>query len=212
MRALTNVEFNELSQLQNTLIIDTRNGIDFMDQFITNSIYLSIDLFESFFENLFFENKKILFIMDKNNFKQHADIIQKLGITDILGYFCPDIHFWDNNRKNINLIISIEADELAWDLPNDTNILLIDCRTKEKYEKEHIIDSINMPIEDFLDFAILSNLEENKNIYVYSESGISSITACSILKYHGFHNIRHIYEGFNAIKKLEHLFLFNTKK
>ena len=212
MRALTIAEFNELSPLQNILIIDTRNGNEFMEQFITNSIYLPIHLFTLFAENLFFKNKKILLIIDNPNYEQIIQHITKLGITDIVGYFNPTINYWDAHKKNINLIINIEADELAWDIPNDKNIILIDCRTKEKYLKEHLVDSINMPIEDFLDLAILSNLEENKNLYVYSETGSSSITACSILKFHGFHNIRHIEAGFNAIKKMEHAFLFNKKK
>ena len=62
---------------------------------------------------------------------------------------------------------------------------IIDIRSIEKYNNNHIPNSINIPLD-----KLLSNfnkyLDKNKKYYIYCQRGIQSKKICQILKNSGF--------------------------
>jgi len=66
---------------------------------------------------------------------------------------------------------------------NDDNAVIIDTRTSQECEAGIIENALMMNIMDFNDFQRkASQLDSNKNYYVYCRSGVRSITACNALE------------------------------
>lgn len=90
------------------------------------------------------------------------------------------------------MIESISISELK----NLNNINIIDIRSIEKYNNNHIMNAINIPLEKLL--ANFSKyLEKNKKYYIYCQMGIQSRKICQILKNNGY-NVVNIIGGYEA--------------
>ncbi|WP_298488519.1 HesA/MoeB/ThiF family protein [uncultured Maribacter sp.] len=76
------------------------------------------------------------------------------------------------------ILESIEAIGLQ-DLLADKNIQLIDVRTENEYEDEHLIGAINIPLDEIDDQ--LEELDTNSPIYFICQSGIRSKKALQIV-------------------------------
>lgn len=73
------------------------------------------------------------------------------------------------------------------DLKN-INKNIIDLRTNEKYNNNHIPNSINIPIEKLLENP-QKYLNKTETYYLYCQKGISSYNACKILTRLGYKTI-----------------------
>ena len=73
----------------------------------------------------------------------------------------------------------------TFDLEYLKNPNIIDIRSIEKYNNNHIPNSINIPLE-----KLLSNfdkyLDKNKKYYIYCQKGNQSKKVCQILKNSGY--------------------------
>jgi len=98
------------------------------------------------------------------------------------------------------MIIDVEADELAMDIPFDNNLVVVDVRKENEFAEGHVKDAINLPLNEMTDVAQIARFEENQNIYIHSENGYRSLIAASILKKQGYQNLRNILGGWAKIK------------
>ena len=71
------------------------------------------------------------------------------------------------------------------DLMNCHGINLIDLRSEQKFNNNHIPDSINSPYE-----KLISNpskyLDKNQKYFLYCQKGITSVKVCKILAMQGY--------------------------
>ena len=82
------------------------------------------------------------------------------------------------------------------DLKKLDNINLIDIRNVEKYNDNHIMNAINIPMEELL---IRPNkyLTNNKKYYIYCQKGMRSKKICQILSNNGY-NVVNVIGGYEA--------------
>ena len=99
------------------------------------------------------------------------------------------------------MIIDVEADELAMDIPHDDNLIVVDVRKETEYADGHVKDAVNLPLNEMTDPALITNIEERDNLYVYCAGGYRSVIASSLLKRQGFHNLRNVSGGWAKIKE-----------
>lgn len=59
---------------------------------------------------------------------------------------------------------------------DNNNYIIVDVRSHEEYDSEHIVDAINVPLNE-----INNNLDKNKTILVYCKSGVRSKQAYDLL-------------------------------
>lgn len=85
-----------------------------------------------------------------------------------------------------------EATEM---LKNHSNVILLDIRSHQEYEEEHLNGAINIPIYDLYRNApkILQNKETI--IIAYCTVGVRSKNAIDILRKMGYKNLYHLDGG-----------------
>lgn len=78
------------------------------------------------------------------------------------------------------------SSEEAFKMMNDDTIIL-DVRTNEEYNNGHIKNALNIPLDDIINEKI--NIDKNKTILVYCQSGNRSQKASSKLVSLGYEKI-----------------------
>ncbi|MDP1744520.1 MAG: FAD-dependent oxidoreductase [Bacteroidota bacterium] len=74
------------------------------------------------------------------------------------------------------------------------NDILLDIRSKEEFENGFIPNAINIPIDELRDR--MSELDLNKNIYVYCLGGVRGYLAQQILKQNGYKKVLNLSGGY----------------
>ena len=69
-------------------------------------------------------------------------------------------------------------------LHSGTDIFLLDVRTRAEYDRGHINDFVNIPVDELRDH--LGELDRTKPVYAICQSGLRSYIACRILEGNGF--------------------------
>ena len=203
--SITSKEFKEKIK-ENCIILDTRNSIEFTEGFIPGSFSIGLDgRFEEWVGNILPIDQSVLLVTEPGKEEESITRLARVGIDKVKGYLKGGFEEWKSSGEAIDLIIDIEADELAMDLPFDDNLMVVDVRTHNEYADGHVKDSTNIPLKDLADLAQIASLEEDQNIYVHSGDGYSSVIAASLLKRQGYHNLRNILGGWNKIKEEERI-------
>lgn len=80
---------------------------------------------------------------------------------------------------------TIDQEEAYKAMSLDDSIVVIDVRTEEEYNEEHIVDAINIPLDNIESI----DLDKNTTIYVYCQSGNRSKEATQKLNELGYSNV-----------------------
>jgi len=203
-KALTplSVEDLKLKMAEDVLLLDTRDASEFPNGFIPDSLYIGLDgRFAEWAGSLLPFDKPIVLVTDAGKEEETIVRLARVGIDKVEGYLKGGFEAWKNAAEKIDLIIGIEADELAMDIPFDENLIIADVRKENEFAEGHVKNAINIPLIDMTDPAQIAQLEENQNIYVHCGSGYRSLIAASILKKQGYHNLRNIIGGWENIKQ-----------
>ncbi len=74
------------------------------------------------------------------------------------------------------------------------NDILLDVRTEKEFNNGFIPNAINIPIDSIRER--MSELDKNKNIYIYCQAGLRGYLAQRILKQHGFDKLQNLSGGY----------------
>ncbi len=194
--------FKEKSK-DNCIILDTRDSSVFSTGFVPESISIGLDgRFAEWAGSLLPFDQPIILITEKGKEKESIIRLARVGFEKIEGYLSEGFEGWNNAGEKIDLIIDIEADELAMDISFDPNMVIVDVRKETEYADGHIKEAINIPLSDLTDPGSMTNLDDNHNIYIHCAGGYRSVIASSLIKRQGIHNIRNVVGGFTKIKEL----------
>lgn len=193
-------EVGEL-RVGNTVIIDTRSREEFKEGFVPGSLYIGLDgNFEDCIFNLVQVNTPILLIVPSGKSIEIETQLRSLGYAAIFGFYEGQVSDLEEFFNETDMIIDVEADELALDIPYDQNLTVLDVRKPALFAEGHVKDAINMPLAEMTDMAVVAQVEETQNVYVHSQTGYQSVIAISILKRQGYHNVRNVTGGWQAIQ------------
>jgi glyoxylase-like metal-dependent hydrolase (beta-lactamase superfamily II)/rhodanese-related sulfurtransferase len=199
-RALSVVEFEVAANETSALIIDTRKAQDFKKGFIPNSINISIDgSFATWVGTLVPSVKQeLLIVADLGREEEVITRLARVGYDQSLGFLKGGFDAWFDAKKEIDTIKSISAEELV--IIKEKGLThILDVRKISEYNSEHIINSINAPLDTINDSMTLLNKEET--YYVHCASGYRSMVFISILQARGYRNLIDVAGGFNALKE-----------
>ncbi len=134
--------------------------------------------------------------------KEEESLIRltRVGFERTIGYLEGGFEAWRKAGGPIDLVINIEPDELAMDIPFDDHLVVVDVRKPAEFEEGHVEDAVNLPLDKMRDPVSMANLEETDNLYVHCGGGYRSVIAASLMKRQGFHNVRNVLGGMEKIK------------
>jgi hydroxyacylglutathione hydrolase len=202
LKALTVDEFKLWIENEDVILLDTRNSSEFPDGFVPGSISIGLDgRFAEWAGSLLPFDKPIVLVTEIGKEKESAIRLARVGFDKMQGYLDGGFEAWKKSGNAVDMIINVEADELAMDLPFDKNILVVDVRRETEFADGHVRDAVNIPVNDLIDPGSMANIEDNQNVYVHCAGGYRSVIASSLLKRQGIHNLRNVVGGWNSIKE-----------
>jgi hydroxyacylglutathione hydrolase len=189
-----------------TIVVDTRAPVVFTKEFVPGSINIGLDgRFAEWAGSLLPFNKPLLLVADEGKEKESIVRLARVGFANFKGVLAGGLEAWKDAGQPIDMVIDVEADELAMDLPFDDNLVVVDVRREAEFGDGHVRGAINIPLNELTDPASMSGIEDQHNVYVHCASGYRSVVAASLLKREGFHNIRNILGGFDKIKEQKNI-------
>ena len=93
------------------------------------------------------------------------------------------------SEENADTYLQITADEAAELMAEETDYILLDVRTEEEFEAEHIPGAICVPNETIGDSAIPELPDKDQTIFIYCRSGNRSKDAAEKLVNLGYTHI-----------------------
>ncbi len=203
LELLSIAAFKEKATHDNVIILDTRHALVFTKGFVPNSIFIGLEgRFAEWAGSILPFNKTIILVTEQGKEEESIIRLSRVGFEKFGGYLQGGFEAWQNAGEKIDMIIDIESDELAMDIPFDNNLVVVDVRKEIEYADGHLKQAINIPLAELTDPASMANLEDNHNIYIHCAGGYRSVIAASLMKQQGIHNIRNILGGWNEIKQL----------
>jgi glyoxylase-like metal-dependent hydrolase (beta-lactamase superfamily II)/rhodanese-related sulfurtransferase len=203
-KGLTPISIKEFKEkaADGGVIVDTRTATEFTEGFIPGSVFIGMEgRFAEWAGSLLSFNEPIILVAAKGKEEEAVVRLARVGFDKVEGFLDGGFEAWKKAGENTDMIIDIEADELAMDIPFDENLLVLDVRRSTEFADGHVKDAVNLPLAEMTDVAQLANLEENQNIYVHCTAGYRSTIAVSLLKRQGYHNLRNVLGGWDKIKE-----------
>jgi glyoxylase-like metal-dependent hydrolase (beta-lactamase superfamily II)/rhodanese-related sulfurtransferase len=187
-----------------TTVLDTRKAATFAKAFIPGSVNIGLEgRFAEWAGVLLSFEKPIVLVAEKGSEKEAVIRLARVGFSRIEGFLQDGFDAWKDAGEKIDMIIEVEPDELAMDIPFDENLVVVDVRRETEFADGHVSGALNIPLDELTDPANFVNFEDNHNIYIHCGTGYRSVIAASLFKKQGIHNIRHVAGGWEKIKEQE---------
>ncbi|MEZ0536855.1 FAD-dependent oxidoreductase [Caldicellulosiruptoraceae bacterium PP1] len=93
--------------------------------------------------------------------------------------------------------INCTQEKLLQRIKNGDKLFILDVRTKEQFDKKHIINAINIPLEEI--YEKLNDIPKDTDIIVYCNTGVSSNIVQNILQNNGFRKVINLSGGISNI-------------
>jgi glyoxylase-like metal-dependent hydrolase (beta-lactamase superfamily II)/rhodanese-related sulfurtransferase len=207
-KGLTPLSLTEFKKLKgdDVIILDTRHASVFTQGFIPGSIFIGLEgRFAEWAGSLLSFDKPMVLITEQGKEEESLIRLSRVGFDKIQGYLKGGFEAWQNAGETVDLIIDIEADELAMDIPHDPNLVVVDVRRETEFADGHVAGAQNLPLNEMNDVLNLSHFEDNQNLYVHCAGGYRSVIAASLLKREGTHNLRNVLGGWGKIKEQKNI-------
>ena len=205
-KGLSPLTVDDLKKLmeEDVLVLDTRHANIFTKGFIPGSIFIGLEgRFAEWAGSLLPFDKPIILITEPGKEEETVVRLSRVGFDHMQGYLKGGFDAWADAGEKVDIIIDIEADELAMDIPHDPNLLVVDVRRETEFADGHIVGAQNLSLNEMTDVLQLAQFEDNQNLYIHCAGGYRSVIAASLLKRQGIHNLRNVLGGWGKIKEQE---------
>ena len=188
------------------LILDTRSKDVFIEGFIPGSVFIGLEgRFAEWAGSLLPFDKPMIIVSEIGKEKEAIVRLSRVGFSNVIGYVDGGFEAWKKSGEEIDLIINVEPDELAMDIPFDEKLVVLDVRKPTEFAEGHVKNAVSIPLEEMTNPAHLADFEEDQNIYVHCQGGYRSVIASSLLKRQGIHNIRNVLGGYKLIAEQKNI-------
>lgn len=204
-QGLTPLSFEAFKRMKNDeelIVLDTRHATLFTQGYIPGSIFIGLEgRFAEWAGSLLSFDKPMMLVTEPGKEEESVIRLTRVGFEKIQGYLAGGFEAWQNAGEPVDMIVDIEADELAMDIPHDPNLVVVDVRRETEFADGHVAGAQNLPLNEMNDVLNLSHFEDNQNLYVHCAGGYRSVIAASLLKREGTHNLRNVLGGWGMIKE-----------
>ncbi|WP_224484389.1 MBL fold metallo-hydrolase [Robertkochia aurantiaca] len=182
------------------LILDTREAGDFAKGFIPNSINIGLDgNFAPWVGEMIPDIKQeILLVTYPGKEEEAITRLSRVGYDHTIGYLKGGFETWINAGKEIDTVNRLDAEKFE-KLYKEEQPLVIDVRKKSEYDSEHILNAVNIPLNEINKH--LAEIPKDEFFVLHCEGGYRSMLAASILKQRGWENFKDVDGGFKEISQ-----------
>ncbi len=187
-------------------ILDTRTSTTFTNGFVPDSISIGLDgRFAEWAGVLLPFDQPLVLVTEAGKEKESAVRLARVGIDNVQGYLEGGYEGWEQAGEKIDMIIDIEPEELAMDIPHDTRLEILDVRKPGEYDNGHVKGATNVPLDTLRDPLNMAMINDENNLYIHCAGGYRSVIAASLLKRQGYHNLRNVLGGYGKIKDVKNM-------
>ena len=192
--------FVALAEQMEALVLDTRDAESYANGHIPGSINIGLNgqfapwvgaLIPDILQN-------ILVVAAEGREEETIKRLARVGYDRVLGYLEGGFASWLAEKRDVDTIKRINADELAAICTANPQATILDVRKKSENYSERLPNAINLPLDDIS--HSFSELPEAETLYIHCAGGYRSMIFASILKSRGVHNLVDVRGGFGAIK------------
>ncbi len=185
-------------------ILDTRHATVFTEGFIPDSISIGLEgRFAEWAGSLLPFDQPLVLVTEAGKEKESAIRLSRVGIDNVQGYLQGGFEAWRDANEKIDMVIDIEPEELAMDIPHDSKLEVIDVRKPSEFDTAHVKGAHNTPLDTLMDPMNVAMIDTENNLYIHCAGGYRSVIAASLLKRQGYHNLRNVLGGFGKIKDVD---------
>jgi hydroxyacylglutathione hydrolase len=155
----------------------------------------------SSFTGWFLEYEKpIYLVLEKNSDLPTAmEYLKRIGYDNVKGYLDGGITEWYSAGNVIDKMETMQSQDLKSILATDGEFYLLDVRTDDEWELNHIPGANHIYVGNLADK--LNSIPKTKNIITYCTIGLRSTVAASYLLKEGFTNTSVLLGGIESWEK-----------
>jgi hydroxyacylglutathione hydrolase len=202
MQTLSIQEYQErLDRGETPILIDLRSPLDFAAGHAPGAISVSQpDRKDPGIAELLPSDGDGLLFGGQREAQTFLDAQEATARDRFVGRLDGNLEAWMQTGRSIDMVVTIAADEMAMDLPHDEKILLLDVRTEAEFDKAHVRHALSVPLVSLTDPGSMAILEDETNIYIYGRDASEAVTAASLIKRQGYHNLRALEDDWETIR------------
>jgi len=179
-------------------VIDSRPSAIFVQGMIPQSVHVPhSDSFLEYLELLIEPEMKLILLAEAGQEVAISRDLMKTGFANVAGVIDGGYEAWIAAGGKKDIIIDITAEEFELDYSFD-EFYLIDLRPEDQYEVDHFEHAENLQLMDIEDS--LPDLSADVMYYLYSNTFEDAAFAAALFKKDGFHKLRVVNEGYEALK------------
>lgn len=189
----------KLVKTEKAIILDTRNGSDFMKAFIPGSVNIGLNgNFSLIAGSILNPLKKLIIICDKGKERESVLNLARIGFENVAGFLDGGFDSWINQNEIIESIGSISAGDFEMRFKFNSCTLL-DVRNEYEWIPAFVAGSKLISLQNVENH--LSEIDRDKQCYIYCNDGYRSMVAASLLKRNGFSKVINIDGGMEMLRK-----------
>lgn len=200
MKALSPIEFEEIADNHDAVILDTRAPEIFYIEHIPQSINIGIGGdFAPWVGTLIADvNQPILVVCEYGKEEETITRLSRVGFDNILGHLQGGLEAWKEAGKETDSVKRISAEQFAQEVKIGED-KVIDVRKESEYSAEHLDEAYSKPLAYINNW--INEIDPKEHFYLHCAGGYRSMIAASILQARGYRNFTEIEGGFGAIAK-----------
>ena len=159
-KGVTPLSINAFKKLiaEDVLILDTRHADKFTEGFIPGSIFIGLEgRFAEWAGALLPFDKPMILVTEPGMEEETVIRLSRVGFDKMLGFLQGSFEAWSSAGEKVDMIINIEADELAMDIPHDPNLVVVDVRRETEFADGHVAGAQNLPLNEMNDVVMMMN-------------------------------------------------------
>ncbi len=196
--------FSALLKEGTVTVLDTRHATVFTEGYIPGSIFIGLEgRFAEWAGSLLPFDSPLALVTETGKEEETLIRLARVGFDKVEGYLEGGFEAWKAAGKPVDMIVSVDVDELAMDIPHDNNLVVVDVRREAEFADGHVKNAVNLPLNEMTDVAQMAQFDDHQNLYVHCQGGYRSVIAASLLKRQGLHNLRNVNGGWGKIKEQE---------
>lgn len=197
-----NIDGKQTEKLLNSdkdvLIIDVRSEYEYEKGHLLNAINLPYDDddFKSELNEIIdYKDKTVLVYCRSGNRSEKAAVkLVDNGFKNVKNV-TDGVDEYDYKLVKVDNITGREAEKMINDDKHDKDLIILDVREPKDFNNGHLLNAINIPIEDIDKRRDELRNYKSKDIIVYCNTGRKSAEVAEKLVEHGFTDVTNIVDG-----------------